>query len=105
MDKILTELLQNAVIYSKPHSTITINGKQADTEYLIEIKTRGVSLSGEETPLIFTKFFRGANKPANSSGSGLGLYLVKEYTKLLKGKIWFSSKGDETIFQISLPNM
>lgn len=104
IDKILTELMQNAVNYSRHHSAIEISGKQTDNTYLIEIKTKGEPISSEEVPLIFTKFFRGANKPADSIGSGLGLYLVKEYVKLLKGKVWLSSKDDETIFKFSLPS-
>ena len=68
---------------------------------MIEIKDNGRGIAKEFQSKIFDMFFRATD---DSSGSGLGLYIVKETVDKLKGEITFESelrKG--TSFTISLP--
>ncbi|MFC1598341.1 ATP-binding protein, partial [Patescibacteria group bacterium] len=59
----------------------------------------------KEQANIFTKFFRGRNaKEKETTGSGLGLYIVKNVVERHRGQIWFESKLNKgTTFFISLP--
>jgi signal transduction histidine kinase len=51
---------------------------------------------------IFEHFFRGQNA-VNIKGTGLGLCIVQQYVKILKGSIDFQSvPGEGTIFTLSL---
>jgi hypothetical protein len=102
-EKFLTELLQNGINYGTRNTTIHVDITKKDDTVLFEIKNQGEPISQEELSRVFTKYYRGSNKPSDVSGGGLGLYLAREYVKLLGGKIWFSSAKKETIFWITLP--
>jgi signal transduction histidine kinase len=105
LHRILWEVLDNAFNYSHPGGRIIVSHAIQNREFIFEIKDFGIGISKEEAPLIFTKFFRGRNFSTNEiPGAGLGLFIVREYVKLLQGKIWFSSEeGKGATFYISLP--
>lgn len=103
--KILLEVIENAVIYSRRGGNVTVKMIQEENEFLFEIADTGVGIPEHEQALIFTKFFRTSNRDSENSGDGLGLYLAKAYVSLVGGKIWFESEeGKGTTFFISLPN-
>lgn len=54
---------------------------------------------------VFTKFFRAHNVvKQETSGTGLGLYLVRGLLKRLDGNIWFQSEeGKGTTFYVTIP--
>src|SRR3989339_4010 len=104
LKKVLIEVLENAVIYSRENTEAKVVVVTQENNLLIEVTDTGVGITEEEQPIIFTKFFRGSNRPPESAGAGLGLFIAKEYVKLLGGKIWFTSEqGKGTTFYISVP--
>ena len=105
LKRILVEIIDNSIIYSKPNSKIIINIEKNETSTLFIIQDFGIGVNLEHQPLIFTKFFRGSNfATSDIAGAGLGLYIARGYVKLLKGKIWFKSdKNIGTIFNVSIP--
>ena len=107
LDQIITNLLDNAVRYSKGGGQIDINIQRKGKKILLAIKDQGVGIPKEEQKFIFEKFFRSANAlQRQTDGSGLGLYIVKKFIELLGGKIWFSSMVDKgTTFYFTLPEV
>ncbi len=104
LQRALSEVVTNAIKYSKPQSLVSIDAFVEDSNYTIAVKDTGIGISREDQALIFTKFFRGRNIPAEESGAGLGLYLVKKYIEVLGGKVWFDSEpGKGTVFYIAIP--
>jgi len=104
LGKILCEIIENAVVYSKQGDKVVVATTFNEKEMLIEVADTGMGISEEQQPLVYTKFFRGTNTGRMSAGSGLGLYLAKEYVALLDGKMWFTSEeGRGTTFCVSLP--
>ncbi len=104
LTKILFEIIENSVTYSRRDSTVTITTTQKENEFLFEVSDIGVGIPEQEQVLMFTKFFRASNRGSENPGDGLGLYLAKAYVTLLGGKIWFESEeGKGTTFFISLP--
>lgn len=102
--KILYEVIENAIVYSPAGSEVRVDITVKEKDLIVEVVDTGVSISEEEQPVIFTKFFRASNRPKNVAGAGLGLYIAREYVKALGGKIWFESvEGKGTTFFISLP--
>ncbi len=101
----LYEVIKNAIDYSKADGTVSITFDLKEDAMLIVIEDSGIGISPEQQALIFTKFFRGNNFDTTEVvGAGLGLFIAKEYIKLLKGKIWFESEeGKGTTFRITLP--
>lgn len=107
LDQIITNLLDNAVRYSKGGGQIDINIQRKGKKILLAIKDQGVGIPKEEQKFIFEKFFRSANAlQRQTDGSGLGLYIVKKFIELLGGKIWFNSTVDKgTTFYFTLPEV
>ncbi len=103
LERVIVELLQNSINYSDSGTTVELNFSRRDTNAVLSVSNHGEPILEEELPLIYTKYFRGTNKPSDVSGGGLGLYLVREYVKLLEGKVWFISSKKETVFSVSLP--
>ena len=67
----------------------------------INLKDNGIGISKESIDRIFDMFYRAS---ANSYGSGLGLYIVKEVVKKLKGKVHVASVvGEGSEFLLEIP--
>lgn len=105
LSAILAEIVENSINYSRANSEVKIVVRVSDNSLLFEIHDSGIGIEEDQQALVFTKFFRGSNfKTSKIAGSGLGLYIAREYTKLLNGKIWFSSHPNvETVFYVSIP--
>ncbi|PIR68455.1 hypothetical protein COU49_01155 [Candidatus Nomurabacteria bacterium CG10_big_fil_rev_8_21_14_0_10_35_16] len=105
LEKALFEVLENAIGYNKKDGEVSVEYIPQKGGILIQIKDSGIGITNEQEQLIFTKFFRGSNIPEESIGAGLGLYIAREYIKILGGRIWFKSQeGTGTTFSIFLPN-
>ena len=73
----------------------------------IAVTDTGVGISQEDIPRLFSKFGRlegDLTAVAKTKGTGLGLYISKQYVEMLKGKIWVDSEIDKgTTFTFTLP--
>ncbi|MBX2844510.1 MAG: HAMP domain-containing histidine kinase [Flammeovirgaceae bacterium] len=102
---ILGNLISNAVRYSVPgrrHPFIKINVIVDIESAKIEIKDNGQGIQNEHKEKVFDMFYRANN---HISGSGLGLYIVSETIKKLKGTIHLDTEfGVGTTFTIDIPN-
>ncbi len=89
IQRVLTNLLTNAIKYAPPHSTITIRAMER-TESIAEISIidNGQGVAEEQLPHLFDKFFRVKQAQQVEKGFGLGLYISKIIVKAHHGKIW-----------------
>lgn len=102
---IFNNIISNAIKYAdikkeKPSIcvTVTSNAEKAT----IIFKDNGEGINSGDIDKLFDMFYRASH---NSSGSGLGLYIVKEVLQRLKGSINVESKLHEgTTFTITIPN-
>lgn len=101
----LSEIIDNAIIYSSKGSEIKVVISKNEDTLLFEVQDSGIGINADQQPLAFAKFFRGSNFDTSEiAGAGLGLYIAKEYIKLLKGKIWFNTEPKKgSTFYISIP--
>ena len=103
---VFQNLLENAVKYSRAGGTIEIGTRQgSDGMILLTIKDDGIGIPKEQQKNIFNRFFRASNAvKAETDGSGLGLYIVKNIVERHGGKIWFeSAEGQGVTFHFTLP--
>ncbi|MGQ3889817.1 ATP-binding protein [Legionella sp. CNM-1927-20] len=109
LHRILLNLLGNAVKFTnKGYIEIIVRvekkcGNKINLEFLI--RDTGIGIKPEDKQKIFTRFYR-ANPSAQGiySGYGVGLHIVKKYTKLLKGHIAVESNvGQGTTFSVTIP--
>lgn len=103
--EVVENLLSNAIKYTNPSGNIEVTVGNNESELLVDVKDNGMGIPLEDQSKIFTRFFRTAQAMKNdTTGSGLGLYIVKSYVEGWGGKIWFESEeGKGTTFHFSLP--
>jgi len=103
---VMHNLISNCIKYAdldKPESLVVIEYGFEDNKHCILVKDNGIGVDEELLPKIFSMFFRATEI---STGSGLGLFIVKETLSVLKGKIKVKSTfGEGTTFTIVLPPM
>lgn len=101
--QIVMNLVDNAIKYSQPKGKVEIDFRVRPDELEITVRDNGVGIDPSQQDKIFQKFGRAASKEM-VSGSGLGLYIVKNLIEAQGGRIWFASrqnKGSE--FSFTLP--
>lgn len=101
VEKIITNILQNALKYTPEKGTVICNVYCQDNTLNIEIKNTGKGLTKEEKSKIFERFYQADHL---SPGVGLGLALVKNLVNRHKGKITVTSTPNQwTTFVVTIP--
>jgi signal transduction histidine kinase len=90
--QVLVNLIDNSMKYTKS-GQINVNLCVKNEKIILVVKDTGVGISKDAISGLFKKFSRGDGAKLNSSGSGLGLYLVKEIIEAHKGRVWIESEG------------
>ncbi|GER87655.1 hypothetical protein KDW_18170 [Dictyobacter vulcani] len=114
--QVLRNLLANAFKYTPPGTPISISGSlygmvvhplHASPEICICVKDVGPGIPPEEMPLLFGQFVRlRRDTYGRVRGSGLGLFLSKQFVEAMDGRIWVESEGIEgkgSTFCFTLP--
>lgn len=101
----MSNLVSNAIKYSKQDGIVTITVTALKDKVTVTIKDNGLGIPAEAKKQIFSKFFRATNVTRiETNGTGLGLYLVKGLVDELGGHISFTSQEDKgSTFRFSLP--
>jgi len=104
--QVLTNLLNNAIKFSPPGSTVTLRSWETEQELWIEVGDEGIGIPPEDQAHIFEDFFRARNV-GDAGGSGLGLSIAKKIVDAHQGRIWLESPYEEnepgTKFTVVLP--
>ena len=90
--QVVVNLIDNSIKYTK-EGWIKVKVEKIDTKILFTVKDSGVGINPEFIDTLFEKFTRGDGARMNTTGSGLGLYLVKEIVNAHEGKVWVESEG------------
>jgi signal transduction histidine kinase len=91
--QVLVNLIDNSIKYTLK-GEIEASLKLEKSKIILAIKDTGVGIPKEIIGKLFEKFSRGEGAKLNTSGSGLGLYLVKELIEAHKGRVWAESEGE-----------
>jgi len=114
--QVLRNLLSNAFKYSSKPATVIIHATEIDAgmhgpgsaqEVCFCVQDAGPGIPPEELPLLFQKFVRLQRDLSGTvQGSGLGLYISKQFVEAMHGRIWVESAGIAGLgsrFFVSLP--
>ncbi len=90
--QVVLNLIDNSIKYTKEGSII-VSVRNKDSKVIFAVKDTGMGMTPEIKATLFQKFARGEGARMNTTGSGLGLYLVKEIVEAHKGRTWVESEG------------
>jgi two-component system phosphate regulon sensor histidine kinase PhoR len=104
IEQAFVNLLDNAIKYSGPDSSIEIEAKQINAEVVILFRDHGIGIASEHLPRLFERFYRAdPSRSRKLGGTGLGLAIVKHIVNAHGGRITVEStpgKGSEFIIYI-----
>jgi len=102
---LISNLMDNAIKYSKDAPEISISTRNKDKGIVISITDNGIGISKEDQKMVFERFFRvHTGNVHDVKGFGLGLSYVKRITDAHGGHVSVdSSLGKGTKFEVYLP--
>lgn len=103
--KILMNLLSNAFKFTPSNGTITVSIQLHGNRIEISITDTGIGISDEDKSLIFDRFYQSEQQNQTQLGSGIGLHIAREYTRLQGGDITVTDnpEGTGTQFCVNIP--
>jgi|GEM_PF-1275209 len=105
LEQVVTNLVHNAIKFSHKGGKVRVTAVPEHSSILVQVADQGSGIPAGAIPLLFHKFFRvHGSVPWASSGTGLGLYIVKQIVEAHGGQIWVESKlGEGSTFSFRLP--
>lgn len=100
LKEVWLNLIDNAIKYSYPNTTIEINIIQMQNYLVVDIINMGDTIKSTDLENIFKKFYRGQNNKTHD-GNGIGLSIVSKIVELHKGFVKVQSGDNKTIFSIN----
>jgi two-component system phosphate regulon sensor histidine kinase PhoR len=103
LQRVFSNLLDNALKYSKEKGLITLTAQETDRYIAVKIADRGIGIDSKDLPYIFDPFYQGYGEKRRK-GYGLGLTVVKAIVDGHGGKVFVESElGKGSVFTVVLP--
>lgn len=105
IEKIVDNLISNAIKYSRPGGRVDVRLSCGGGQWNLEVRDNGLGISEQAQKKLFREFYRGDN-PVNSKtvGSGIGLLLVRNYVAMHGGRLSVQSRENEgSVFLVTVP--
>lgn len=107
IDRLIRNLIVNAIQYNKPKGVVKINLKPKPEALFLSIQDSGIGIAQEDLPHIFDRFYRvDPSRSRLSGGTGLGLAIVRHIAELYKAEITVESEvAKGSCFIVSFPKI
>ena len=105
LKQVLINLIDNAVKYSQPDTTVIVKLYQQEESAIIQVRDKGYGIPLQHQSRIFERFYRvDEARTSSSGGCGLGLSIVKTLVEGMDGSVTVRSRLSEgSVFTITLP--
>lgn len=102
---VMNNFVSNALKYNRPNGTVKVSHSILEGQLVTAVADTGLGIPEAQKAHMFEKFFRVDDADRKSVvGTGLGMYITREYVLAMGGKVWFeSTHGVGTTFFFSLP--
>jgi len=88
LERVLANLLTNAIKFSPPESTVTVRVLAGPTSAALEVLDEGAGIAAQDRDHVFTRFYRGDSDAARGTrGAGIGLAVVRELVAQMGGSV------------------
>ena len=103
--QVFSNLLDNAIKFSNPGGTVTLQAAVEGATMRISVADTGVGIPEVDLPRIFERFYRvDKARSRDMGGTGLGLAIVKHLVELHQGRVLVDSRlGTGSTFTVVLP--
>ncbi len=104
LETVIVNLIENALKYAGEHSEIIISAHKKENHIIFSVADNGPGVPKKIQKEIFEKFMRSGNEETRTKkGTGLGLYISKEFVLLNKGTITYKDNSPVgAIFEVTL---
>jgi signal transduction histidine kinase len=101
---IVQNLLENALKYSPEKTPVELSATLVDGKFSFRVADQGQGIPNEEKQAVFEKFYRMGNEETrHNTGTGLGLYIVKQVLKAHGGSVQiYDNLPKGTVFAIEI---
>jgi signal transduction histidine kinase len=105
MQRVLENLIHNAIKYGGDHGLITLKVSEHDNQAILSVHNWGIAISPEDQQNIFEPFERVSSTSARTKrGWGLGLTIVRDLVQAHGGQVTVNSSADKgTEFLVRMP--
>ncbi len=105
LKEVLVNLVGNAIKYSGNGGSVIVSHEVQDKNLVVHVADTGFGITKAAQARLFEKFYRvQTEKTREITGTGLGLFIVKQIIEKMNGKIWVDSEeGKGSVFSFSLP--
>ena len=105
IQRAVTNLVDNAIKYSPPHTAIEVSGALAPEGITLSVRDHGRGIAAEHRERIFERFYRvDKSRSRKLGGTGLGLSIVRHAADMHGGTVSVQSVvGEGSVFTLMLP--
>jgi signal transduction histidine kinase len=105
LDQVLNNLISNAVKFSNPGTTVTVNAARQNGSVVVSVQDRGQGIPADEMSRLFKPFQKTSVRgTAGERSTGLGLAICRQIIEAHGGRIWAeSTAGKGSTFAFTLP--
>ncbi|MCL4395978.1 MAG: sensor histidine kinase [Chloroflexi bacterium] len=105
LDRILTNLVSNAIKCTLPGGSVSLRLRRTDGEAELDVADTGIGIPAQALPHLFEEFYRAPNARAqHKQGTGLGLAITRDLVMRFGGRISAATApGEGTRFTVTLP--
>jgi two-component system phosphate regulon sensor histidine kinase PhoR len=107
LQRLVINLLDNAIKYNRQGGRVTVRLKPGEREVVFQVDDTGIGIPANSLDRVFERFYRvDKGRSRDEGGTGLGLAIVKHVAQLHGGRVEVESRlGDGSSFRVHLPSV
>lgn len=105
INTILRNLLMNSIKFTREEGSIQITAEKKDKNIIIQVSDTGIGMSKTQiNEILFSGSVMSSQGTKNEKGTGLGLYLIKEFIDAINGQLKIeSTRNKGTVVTCVIP--